>query len=121
MCHLTLWPASEGLILMFFLVLRQGSECPLFPYTTLFRSSTVQVELAGVGSVLPAGSVARTAKLWLPSASAAVVCGLVEDIYVPPSMRHSKVEPGSLALKLKLGVALEGVAGALSTVVVGGV
>jgi len=30
--------------------------------------STVQVWLAGVGSVLPAGSVARTWKVWLPSA-----------------------------------------------------
>ena len=30
--------------------------------------STVQVKLAGVGSALPAASVARTWKLWLPSA-----------------------------------------------------
>jgi hypothetical protein len=31
--------------------------------------STVQVCAAGVGSVLPAGSVALTSKVWLPSAS----------------------------------------------------
>ena len=32
--------------------------------------SVVQVKLAGVGSVFPAGSVARTWKVWLPLASA---------------------------------------------------
>jgi hypothetical protein len=32
--------------------------------------SIVQVKLAGVASVLPAGSVARTWKVWLPAASA---------------------------------------------------
>ena len=31
--------------------------------------STVQVKLAGVGSVLPAWSIARTSNLWEPSAS----------------------------------------------------
>ena len=30
--------------------------------------STVQERVAGVGSVLPAGSMARTAKEWAPSA-----------------------------------------------------
>ena len=30
--------------------------------------SIVQVKVAGVGSVLPAGSVARTLKVWEPSA-----------------------------------------------------
>ena len=32
--------------------------------------SMVQVKLAGVGSVFPAGSVARTWKVWVPLASA---------------------------------------------------
>ena len=32
--------------------------------------STVQVELAGVASMFPAWSIARTSKLWEPSASA---------------------------------------------------
>ena len=38
------------------------------------------VWLAGVASVLPAWSVARTSRPWLPSASAAVVCGLVHEL-----------------------------------------
>ncbi|HEY8793039.1 MAG TPA: hypothetical protein VIL96_09165, partial [Gaiellaceae bacterium] len=42
--------------------------------------SIVQVELAGVESVLPAWSVARTWKVWLPAASAGSVCGLVQVV-----------------------------------------
>src|SRR5436189_5937658 len=80
------------------------------------------VWLAGVASVFPAGSVARTSKVWLPSASAAVVCGLVHDDHAPPSTRHSKVEPGSVELNAKLGVVLlEGLGGLGSIVVCGAV
>src|SRR4029079_289416 len=64
-----------------------------------------QVCEAGVPSVLPAVSVARTSKVWLPSASAAVVCGLVQGVQLPPSMRHSKVAPASPELNAKVGVA----------------
>src|SRR5947208_4304862 len=84
--------------------------------------STVQVRLAGVASVLPAGSVARTSKVWLPAPSGAVVCGLVQGDQLPPSTRHSKVEPGSLELKLKLGVvSFDELFGPESSVVLGGV
>ena len=51
---------------------------------------------AGVASVLPAASVARTSKVWLLSVSPATVCGLVQAANDPPSMLHSNVEPGSL-------------------------
>ena len=37
--------------------------------------STVQVRLAGLGSGLPAGSVARTVNVWEPSASPVYVLG----------------------------------------------
>jgi hypothetical protein len=62
---------------------------------------------------LPAVSVARTSKVWLPSASAgAIVSGLVHGLQLPPSRRHSNVEPGFEELKVKLGVvSLEGSAG----------
>ncbi|MFL5982826.1 MAG: hypothetical protein ACJ74R_14065, partial [Gaiellaceae bacterium] len=84
--------------------------------------SIVQVWLAGVASVLPAGSVARTSKLWLPAASAAVVWGLVHGFQPPPSIWQSKLEPGSPALKAKLGVvSLDGLAGPESSVVCGAV
>ena len=55
---------------------------------------------------MPAWSVARRSKVWLPAPSAASVCGLVQVVQLPPSMRHSKVEPVSEELKAKLGVVL---------------
>src|SRR5436305_2280081 len=67
--------------------------------------SIVHVKEAGVASVLPAGSVARTSKVWLPAASAADVSGLVQGLKLPLSIRHSNVEPGSLAPNAKVGVA----------------
>src|SRR6266545_4369716 len=85
--------------------------------------STVQVWLAGDPSVLPAWSVARTSKVWLPSVRAGErVSGLVQDVQLPLSTRHSKLEPGSLELKLKLGVASpDGFDGLESMVVFGAV
>ena len=57
--------------------------------------------------MLPAASVARTWKVWLPAVSAGEIdSGLVQDVQLPPSTWHSKLEPGSLELKLKLGVVL---------------
>src|SRR5207302_1357798 len=48
--------------------------------------SIVQVWLAGVASVLPAWSVARTSKVWLPSLSAGErVSGLVQAVQEPLS------------------------------------
>ena len=53
--------------------------------------STVKVRLAGVASVLPAASVARTSKVCEPSASAVVVNGVVHDAKDPrrPGTRTS--------------------------------
>ena len=71
---------------------------------------------------MPAWSVARTSKLWLPAPSAARVCGLVQELQLPPSTRHSNVEPVSEELKLKFGVVLlDGSAGLESMVVFGAV
>src|SRR5437764_15426952 len=85
--------------------------------------SIVQVWLAGVPSVLPAASVARTSKVWLPATSAGdTVSGLAHGVQLPPSTRHSKVEPLSVELKEKLGVvSSEGSAGLETIVVVGAV
>ncbi len=72
-------------------------------------------------SVLPALSVARTWKVWLPSVSAGeIVSGLVQDVQAPPSMRHSKLEPLSEELKLKLGVVLPDGSDGLESIVVFG-
>ena len=85
--------------------------------------STVHVCEAGVPSVFPAWSVARTSNVWLPSDSAGeIVSGLVQGDQLPLSTRHSKLEPVSLELKEKLGVvSSEGSAGLASIVVFGAV
>src|SRR5829696_5842909 len=67
-------------------------------------------------------SVARTSKVWLPPLSVLRVSGLEQELQLPPSMLHSKVEPPSLALKAKVGVvSLDGSAGLESMVVLGAV
>src|SRR5438128_10472786 len=66
----------------------------------------VHVKLAGVASTLPAGSVARTWKVWRPSASALLLCGLVQAAKAAPSSLHSKVLPALVAVKLKLALVL---------------
>jgi hypothetical protein len=43
-----------------------GSEGPVVIVVSGAVRSTVHVWLAGVGSMFPAGSVARTWKVWLP-------------------------------------------------------
>ena len=68
--------------------------------------STVHVNCAGVGSVLPAPSVARTLKLWLPSQRPVKVFGEVQDEKPPASSSHSKVEPPSSAENVKVASAL---------------
>ena len=85
--------------------------------------SIVQVKLAGVPSVLPAGSVARTSKVCVASAEdRRIVCGLEHDVQLPPSMRHSKLEPASFELKANVGVvSLDGLGGVESIVVCGAV
>src|SRR5205085_12622755 len=65
---------------------------------------TVNVWAAGVGSVLPAGSVARTAKVWSPPASESVVTVEEHAVHAEPSRLHSNVEPASVALNANVGV-----------------
>ena len=67
--------------------------------------------------------MARTWKVWLPAVSAGEIdSGLVQDVQLPPSTRHSKLEPPSEELNVKLGVVLlDGSAGLESIVVFGAV
>ena len=65
---------------------------------------TVNVCAAGVASVLPAASVARTWKVCEPSARAAVVRGDVHAANAAASTLHSNVDPASVAPKAKVGV-----------------
>jgi hypothetical protein len=64
--------------------------------------SMVQVRFAGLESVLPASSIARTRKVCAPSVSGAVVYGVVHVPQAPASRRHWKV-PGSLELNVNVG------------------
>ena len=61
--------------------------------------STVNVRVAGVGSTLPAASIARTENVCVPSASVPEECGDVQRANDPsppgPSSLHSNVEPDS--------------------------
>src|SRR4029079_19577057 len=83
-----------------------------------FVVSRCHVQLSGDASVLPAASVARTSNVCVLSASPERPCGLVHDDQLPPSIRHSNVEPASVELKAKLGVAaLDGTAGLVLIVV----
>ena len=66
--------------------------------------STVKDRLAGVGSVRPTPSVARTSKTCAPSDSAPVVNGELQDANAAASTRHSKVAPASVAVKENVGV-----------------
>ena len=57
--------------------------------------STVKLE-ALAGLVLPAGSTARTAAVWTPSARPVSCQGLVQSAHASPSRRHWKVAVGSV-------------------------
>ncbi|MEH3055363.1 MAG: hypothetical protein PGN13_15395 [Patulibacter minatonensis] len=66
--------------------------------------STARVRVAGVGSVLPASSVARTARTCSPSVRVGLH-GEAQVAHAASSTRHSKVLPGSLEENVKVGVA----------------
>src|SRR5439155_799770 len=88
-------------------------------------TATVQLAVAGVGSALPALSVARTRKPWLPSARPLYACGLVQAVKAAPSRLHWKpARPLPVSLPLKPNVAaLDRIrpAGPLEIAVSGGV
>jgi hypothetical protein len=82
--------------------------------------ATLNVRSAGVGSTLPARSIARTRKMWEPSESAGDVLGELQKEKAAESKRHWKLEPGSLEAKVKVGVrSLVGPAGPAVIVVSG--
>src|SRR3954454_10855996 len=68
--------------------------------------STSKLRLAGVASVLPALSVARTAKVWRPAERLGVVKGEAQALKAAPSTEHSNVELASSEENSKVGVAV---------------
>ena len=67
--HSNVEPVSVELKVNVGVVLLEGLEGPMSIVVSGAVRSIVQVELAGVVSVLPAWSVARTSKVWLPALS----------------------------------------------------
>src|SRR2546422_10970569 len=116
MRHSKVVPLSEDLKVKLGVVSFEGSAGLVSMVVFGAVRSTVQVWLAGEPSVLPAWSVARTSKVWLPALRAGeTVSGLEQEVQLPPSIRPSKVEPVSVELKEKLGVVLfEGSAGGVT-------
>jgi hypothetical protein len=76
------------------------------PPTIVVCGTTVNDREAGVGSTLPAASIAWTSKLWGPSRSSEVVVGDVQGSYGLPSTLQANVEPGFDDVNAKVGVAL---------------
>ena len=66
--------------------------------------STVKLREAGVGSTLPAASVARTSKVCDPCVRVALVKGEVQEAKAAASTRHWNVEPVSVEVNVKSGV-----------------
>ena len=84
-----------------------GADGPEVMLTVGAAVSMVQVRAAGVASVLPDASVARTSNVWLPAESPVYVFGEVQAVKPASwveSRRHLKVEPISSELKLKVAV-----------------
>ena len=75
--------------------------------TSVLLLATVQVAVAGLGSVKPDGSVARTSKVYVPSARSEYVRGDAQALKASRLRRHSKVEPASLELKVKVADVLD--------------
>ena len=86
--------------------------------------STVKERDAGLWSTLPAGSIARTSKMWGPSESAArgvlVAPGPLQGAKASESKWHSKLDPCSLEEKPKVGVESKVVPEGPEVMVVGG-
>src|SRR5687768_13092674 len=64
--------------------------------------ATVQLKLAGVASVLPSASLARTAKVCAPTARPVYWTGVSHSANAAPSSEHSNVESTSLAAKVNV-------------------
>jgi len=80
----------------------------------------VQVWLAGVVSLLPAGSVALTSKVCSPVDKSEYAFGELQELKLPPSRRQSNVDPASLEEKVKDALVLVVVSDGPSMIVVSG-
>src|SRR6185369_16391015 len=86
------------------------------------RESSVQVAVAGVGSMLPAPSIARTWNVWLPSVSALSVAGELQAANAASSSAHSRVTApwSSLPSNVSAGAAALSSTGGAAVIAVSG-
>ena len=118
--HAKLEAASSALNANVALAEPLGSDGPESTAVSGAVASIVQLRLAGVVSVLPAPSVARTSKVWSPPARPVYSSGLEQALQLPPSRRHANVEPPSSALNASVAVVWFVEAGGPESIVVAG-
>src|ERR687896_220906 len=80
----------------------------------------VQSHVAGLGSMFPAGSLAFTSKWWLPTVRLEYEMPEVQGASASASRLQRKVEPASLAVKVKVADVLFVDAGGPEVIVVSG-
>ena len=105
-----------------FALLLSAGGLPVIVVSGAVRS-IVQVYEAGVVSMLPAASTARTRKVWLPSARPLRFCGLVQVANAAPSRLHSKratALPVPLPVNVKFALVLLLAAGGVTVKAVSG-
>src|SRR5919106_507091 len=120
--HSKLEPPSEDVNEKLGSVSLEGSEGAAVMFVFGAVRSTVHVCDAGVASVLPAASVARTSKVCEPADRLVKLFGDVQEAKEPPSSLHSKLELPSLEVNEKLeSVSLEASDGAAVMFVFGAV
>ena len=95
------------------------TDCRTMPLPGV-PASIVQVRLAGEASVLPAASVALTSNVCDPVDNPEYDFGEVQEPKLPPSKRHSNVDPDSLEEKVKDALVLVVVPDGPSMIVVSG-
>jgi hypothetical protein len=78
-----------------------GADWIVVVGATVSAGSERHERCAGVASVLPAASTARTSSAWSPAEGAATCSGETQTANAPPSSRHSKLEPPSDDVKRK--------------------
>ena len=84
--------------------------------------SIIQVYDAGLGSLLPAVSIARTSNVCKPGGIPETVSGVTQVLYTPPSTRHSNIDPPSVDANVKVAdVEFVALIGCVVIVVSGGV
>jgi hypothetical protein len=102
------------------IVVEGGPESMLVLGGVVSGGRMVHAWLAGVVSVFPDRSVARTANVWLPAIRPAYEAGDAHALYPTPSSEQANVAPDSLAENVNVAVVAVVLAGGPEPIVVSG-